>query len=137
GKHFQRFHRAALRDEGMQTHGARNARLPGQRRIDRLNFVHQQCRLYASALADTLLRWLRWRRCSTHPANHATDHAAHRATSDATGNAAGHALADVWRIFLNDFDVFRDDLRLHEFAGVHQMDLRLNVHHLRLNWGWR
>src|ERR1700730_983203 len=83
-EHFQRFHRAALGNDGVQTDRAGDARLAGKRRIHGLNFVEQQRRLDAAALSDTRGRRLRRGRASARATDHAADDATHRNASNAT-----------------------------------------------------
>src|SRR6266699_463192 len=132
GHHFQRLNRAVLANDGVQAHGAGDARLARERRIDRLNAVENACSLDVATNAErtSLVRLRRRRRCT-----HATDHTAKHTTHGATGNAArdstGHAGSHIGLgVFLNNLYFFRYDLRLHEFAGIHQMSLRLHMDYL-------
>src|SRR6202012_3959890 len=106
--HFERFDRARLGNDGVETNRARDAGLTCQRRIDRLNFVDEQSSLDAAALTDTgrSRLWWWWRAADT--ADHAANHAAHGTAGDAARDAALHTGVHVGRFFLNNLDVFRD-----------------------------
>src|SRR6185436_13964785 len=52
--HLELLNRAILRNDGAEFHGALNARLLGQRRIDRMGLTHQLGLLHAAADLDAL-----------------------------------------------------------------------------------
>src|SRR5713226_1223694 len=82
---FELLNRAFLTDDGVQTHGAGDAGLARQRRINRLHTIDDARCLNVAADAERTgrVRPGRWRR-SSHTADTATEHTAH----GATGNAA-------------------------------------------------
>src|SRR5438309_5621352 len=92
GHHFQRRNRAVLANDGVQAHSARHAGLACERRIDRLNAVHDACSLDVATNAErtSLVRPRRRRRCA-HAYGDAAQHTAHGATGNAAGGATGHA----------------------------------------------
>src|SRR5713226_5740532 len=129
---FELLNGAVLADDGVQTHGTGDAGLAGQRRIERLYTVDDARSLDVAANAErtSQLRLRRGRR-SAHATDYATKHTAHGATGNAAGNSTAHAGGHVrLGVFLDNFYVLWDNLRRHEFAGVHQMGLRLNVDYL-------
>src|SRR6266571_157604 len=141
-QNFELLNRAVLTDDGVQTHGARDARLTSERRIHRLNAVDDAgCLDVAANAKRTSQLRLRWGRRTAHATDDATEHAAHGAAGNAARNASAHASGHVGLgVFLDDLDIFRDDLRRHQLAGIHQVGLRLDVDYLcnrrRRRW-WR
>src|SRR5690242_15517069 len=91
GKHFKLLDRAFLGNDGVQADRPCHARLPRERRIDRLYTVDQRSGRNRTALANTSLRRARWRRPAAGTTNYAAENASHAATSDAARNATGHA----------------------------------------------
>src|SRR5229473_1664750 len=141
-QNFELLNRAVLTDDRVQTHGARDARLTSERRINRLNTVDDARCLDVAAYAKraSQLR-LRWGRRTTHAPDDATEHATHGAAGNAARNATAHASGHIrLGVFLNNLNFLRDDLRCHQLAGIHQMCLRLDVDDLGNRWGrgwWR
>src|SRR5580693_2886087 len=131
---FQLLNRTVLADDGVQAHGAGDAGLARERRIDRLNAVDNASGLDVTTDAEwtTLMRFRRgWR--TAHATDNAAKHTAHGTTGNATWDTAGHTDRGHVRlgVFLNNFYFPGDDLRRHKFAGVHQVGLRLDVNDLR------
>src|SRR5713226_8165632 len=107
GHNFQLLNRAVLADDGVQTHGAGDAGLARQRRINRLNTVDNARSLDVAAHAKRTgqLR-LRWRRRPAHASDYATEHTAHGATGNAARDTTGHAGSHIGLgVFLNNFDI--------------------------------
>src|SRR5438132_1730181 len=84
GHHFQRRNCAVLANDGVQAHGARNACLARERRIDRLNAVDDARSLDVATNAErtSLVRPRRRRRCDQY-----TDVTNMQTTHDVTVNA--------------------------------------------------
>src|SRR6266851_6776113 len=77
---FELLNGAVLADDGVQTHGAGDAGLAGQRRIERLNAVKDAGGLNVAPDAErTGLLGLRRRRRSAHASDDATEHTTHGA----------------------------------------------------------
>src|ERR1700731_1664970 len=105
---------AVLTDDGVQTHGAGDAGLARQRRINRLDTVDDSRCLNVAADAERtgLLGFRRGRR-SAHASDNATKYTTHGATGNAARDATLHAGIHVrFGGFLNDFDVMRNGLWL-------------------------
>src|SRR6267142_3409503 len=127
---FELLNRAILGNDGVQAHRTGNAGLARERRIHRLDTIQDACGLDIAADLQRAGQLRFWRgRCSTHSANDATEHAAHGTTGDSAGDATGHADGAHVRfgLFLNNLDILGNDFRGHEFAGVHQVRLRLDA----------
>src|SRR6267378_3836015 len=139
-ENFELLNRAVLADDRVQTHGARDARLSSERRIYRLNTVDDAGCLDVAAYAKraSQLRFRRGRR-SAHATDDATEYTAHGASGNAPRNATAHASGHIrLGVFLNNLDFLRNDFRRHQLAGIHQVNLRLDVHDLGNRWGrWR
>src|SRR5467141_959208 len=139
---FELLNHAVLADDGVQTHGAGDAGLARQRRINRLNTVYDARCLDIAAYAErTCELRLRWGRRSAHASDDATEDTAHGATGNAARDSTGHAGSHIGLgVFLNNLDVLGDDLRRHQLASIHQVGLRPDVDHLnssrRGRW-WR
>src|SRR6266849_3618691 len=141
-QNFELLNRAVLTDDRVQTHGARDARLTSERRINRLNTVDDTRCLDVAAYAKRASQpRLRWGRRTTHATDDATEHAAHGAAGNAARNATAHASGHIrLGVFLNNLNFLRDDFRRHQLAGIHQVSLRLDVDDLsnrRRRWWWR
>src|SRR6476646_1169388 len=93
----QVLNRTVLADEGFESYHTLNARLLGQRRIDRLRLPDQVGLLHLAAYTDALHGWLllldrrRRRRRGRHRSDNAADHAARRTTRNAARNATDYA----------------------------------------------
>src|SRR6267154_1790425 len=141
-QNFELLNRAVLADDRVQTHGARDARLASERRIYRLNTVDDTRCLDVAAYAKRASQVRPgWGRRSAHATDDATEHAAYGASGNAAWNATAHASGHIrLGVFLNNLDFLGDDLRRHQLAGIHQVNLRLDVHDLGYRWGrwwWR
>src|SRR5467141_640758 len=133
---FELLDRAILADDRVQTHGAGDAGLARQRRINRLDAIHDSCGYNIAADAErTGLVWPRWRRRSAHATDDAAEDAAHGTAGNATRNAPGHANGHVgFGLFPNLLDLLGDDPWLYQLASVHQMRLWLDVDDLGNRW---
>src|SRR2546427_6612199 len=71
---FELLNRAILADDGVKTHGAGDAGLARQRRINRLDAIHDSCGYNIAADAErTGLPRLRWGRRTAHATDDATE----------------------------------------------------------------
>src|SRR5713226_993697 len=105
GHDLQLRNRAVLADDGVQTHGAGDAGLARQRRINRLNTVdNARCLDVAADAERTCLPGSRWGRRSAHATDDATEHTAHGATGNAARDSTLHAGVHV------GLDVFFNNL---------------------------
>src|SRR5712664_790951 len=139
---FELLNRAIFGNDGVQTNGAGNTGLARERRIHRLNTIQNARGLDVAADLQRAGQLRLWRgRRSAHAANDAAEDAAHGATGDSAGDATGHADRAHVRLglFLNNLDILGNDFRGHEFAGIHQVRLRLDADDLSgsRGRGWR